>query len=915
MAHSRPPWWIVALGLAFLGQHFLLFYCDARRPEPDGILFGFSGGRVVVDRVEPASAGARSGLTHGDVLVACDGQVVTSRVDWGGKMANVEVGRPVVLTVERAGVQRQVQLVFQWDAWREDNLRQALTRLGVRAIQSVVLLLALVGVFKRPDDAVARVCAWALATFAVFNVVPQYRLYAVWRGLGWFGAPLWLPFLSADAVGAVVFTFFAVFPRVRVRSAAVWALLWAPILVVLAPHAYYTLDAVYRPDRFTAVPDWFIPLIVVNLGYIVAAVSVLIVNYRRLDDVNERRRVRVLAFGSIAGCTVGGAFVLIVWLASTNLALYESPVVSLGALLLLAMPVSFAYAILRHRIFDVSVIIRQGLQYGVARGVLLSVVPLVVAGLATDVLIHRSQPVEDVLAFRGWIYVALAAVAIAAHLQRRRWLDALDRRFFRERYDAQRLLRLVVEEVRAAGSLSRVAARVVARVEAALHPTFVALLEPDPGEGRFRVMASVPAGAAPENLPSTGKWAALLGVLGRPLDVPVNGTDGLAAQLPAEDLGLLRRARIEMLAPVTGESHRLDALLVLGSKRSEEPYSKEDRDLLATIAGGLALLAERRGSSPAAVETLAECPRCGACFDRTVTACPADGSAPRPSRLPHVLAGRYRLDHRLGRGGMGTVYRALDTALDRQVAVKLIREDLAGREDMAARFQQEARAAAAFAHPNVVTVHDFGIEGGAHAYLVMELLEGATLRAGLQRERTLQPGRIVSIMRGVSAAVDAAHRRDLVHRDLKPENVFLVGAGEAETTKILDFGIAKALRAPNGATTVADTGAGWLVGTPQYMAPEQLRGGDAGPAWDLWAMAVMTYEMLVGRLPFSGLQVDTEPGGLPGGYLTMMLAPLAGAPAQWKAFFARALSHDQASRPDSARALFAELERALQVED
>jgi serine/threonine-protein kinase len=280
--------------------------------------------------------------------------------------------------------------------------------------------------------------------------------------------------------------------------------------------------------------------------------------------------------------------------------------------------------------------------------------------------------------------------------------------------------------------------------------------------------------------------------------------------------------------------------------------------------------------------------------------------------MPHVLAGRYRLDHRLGRGGMGTVYRALDTALDRQVAVKLVREDLAGHADTAARFQQEARAAAAFAHPNVVTVHDFGIEGGAHAYLVMELLEGKTLREGLHREKRLEPSRVVGIMRGVAAAVEAAHRRQLVHRDLKPENVFLVLSGDAETAKILDFGIAKALRMPDGATTIADTQAGWLVGTPQYMAPEQLRGGDVCPGWDLWAMAVITYEMLVGRLPFSGFRIDSDVNELPGGFLAAMRAPLAAAPGAWNAFFTRVLAHDPASRPDSARAYFSELERALQ---
>ncbi|MBE3071897.1 MAG: serine/threonine protein kinase, partial [Acidobacteria bacterium] len=343
------------------------------------------------------------------------------------------------------------------------------------------------------------------------------------------------------------------------------------------------------------------------------------------------------------------------------------------------------------------------------------------------------------------------------------------------------------------------------------------------------------------------------------------------------------------------------------------PYTREDRDLLGAIADGLALLADRPASTIRATDTLSECPQCGACFDRTITACPQDGALVVASRVPRVLAGRYRLDRRLGRGGMADVYRALDTALDRQVAVKLIREDFVGRADTAARFQLEARAAAAFAHPNVVTVHDFGVEGGAHAYLVMELLEGITLREELQRETRLAPARVTHVMRGITAAVEAAHHRQLVHRDLKPENVFLVGTGETDTAKILDFGIAKALPRPDGGTLAAETQAGWLIGTPQYMAPEQLRGEEVSAAWDLWAMAVMTYEMLVGRLPYSGFRPEPGPDGLPGGHLSVMLGPLAAAPQAWRAFFTRALAPDPAIRPASAKALLSDLDQALQT--
>jgi serine/threonine-protein kinase len=180
---------------------------------------------------------------------------------------------------------------------------------------------------------------------------------------------------------------------------------------------------------------------------------------------------------------------------------------------------------------------------------------------------------------------------------------------------------------------------------------------------------------------------------------------------------------------------------------------------------------------------------------------------------------------------MGTVYSATDRALERRVAVKVIREDLVGSADAAERFRREARVAASFAHPNVVTVHDFGVADN-RAFLVMELLEGGTLREGLGPHTRFPAARTLSILRHVCAALDAAHRRQLVHRDLKPENIFLVAGESAETAKVLDFGIAKFLPIATQQLTV-DTAPGAVLGTLRYMSPEQWRGEDARPAGPL----------------------------------------------------------------------------------
>jgi serine/threonine-protein kinase len=364
------------------------------------------------------------------------------------------------------------------------------------------------------------------------------------------------------------------------------------------------------------------------------------------------------------------------------------------------------------------------------------------------------------------------------------------------------------------------------------------------------------------------------------------------------------------LVPITTAAERTEALLALGPKRSEEPYTHADHDLLVAIATSLALLLERREPRPEPLSNAFEvCPRCGACYEPGTGHCTQEGASLSLIPVPRILAGRYRLQRRLGRGGMGTVYAATDTALERGVAVKLIREDLVGSAEAAERFRREARTAASFAHPHVVTVHDFGLVAETRAFLVMELLEGLTLREELQAQRRLTAARTLQILGGVSAAVEAAHRRQLIHRDLKPENIFLVRAGAAEVPKVLDFGLAKFLTTATEST--ADTGSGLLVGTLHYMAPEQLRGEAVDPSWDLWALAVIAYETLAGARPFAGTAFGEWQMAVLAGRFTPVANHLPDAPMRWQEFFERVLALEPARRPNSALMFLSELERAL----
>ncbi len=903
MPSTRPPWWMYLMAASYVGSVALFFYQILFSGLP--VRFGFEGrftsGGMVVLSVHPNSPEARAGLEEGDRVLAVDEQVIRNLHDLGDIRANSEIGRPERWQVARANQRLELTLTLARVSWSEWLGGFALP---FYAFILTSLVIGLVVAFRRPYDPVARMGAWVLATASIAFGHPE-GWAATWRHLpGLLGLFLWIPEISRLVPDAILLTFFTVFPR-RIFSARwPWLLIWTPALALVPWRVLGIYRVVYQPGHATDVPAWVFPAISLRSAvYVMGSLVVLALSYRRLEDVNQQRRVRVVLTGVMAS-----ALAVVGWVATgagrgvivTPWVLVLHPLVYL---LLLAFPLSFAYAILRHRLFDVGVLIRQGLQYAVARGALLSLVPVLVAVMFGDALLHGEQPLLEIVRARGWVYGTLGALALLAHARRRRWLSELDRRFFRERYDAQRLLGAVADEVHEARSLELVAPRVVARIEAALHPEFAAMMVREPRGAGFRCLAAAPSGQAPASLPAESKLLALLRVLAKPLEVTLTESGWLKQQLPHEETDFLRQARIELLVPVAFDQNRREALLALGAKRSEEPYTREDQDLLEAIAASLALLLEKPAPEMLRVsEAFEECPECGTCYDTRAERCAQEGASLVRMRLPRLLAGRYRLERRRGRGGMGTVYEATDTALERRVAVKVIREDLVGSEQAAERFRLEARATASFAHPNVVTVYDFGVAAGTRAFLVMELLNGGTLREELVEKKRLTAVRALEILRGVCSAVEAAHRRKLIHRDLKPENIFLARSEAGEVPKVLDFGIAKFLPTAEQATAATDQPV--LMGTLPYMSPEQVRGEAAQPAWDVWALTVVAYEMLTGARPFSGAAMLS-------GQPTPVSAHVPEALAGWQDFFARALALDPSIRPGSANVFFSELKQAL----
>src|SRR4051812_1927470 len=280
---------------------------------------------------------------------------------------------------------------------------------------------------------------------------------------------------------------------------------------------------------------------------------------------------------------------------------------------------------------------------------------------------------------------------------------------------------------------------------------------------------------------------------------------------------------------------------------------------------------------------------------------------------PGTKLGPYQISSVLGVGGMGEVYRAHDTRLHRDVAIKVLPEHVARDHDRIARFEQEARATAALNHPNIVALYDVGTDRGT-AYVVSELLTGATLRERLQEGR-IPTRKVVEIGVGILNGVAAAHERGIVHRDLKPENVFVTDDG---TVKILDFGLAKLSHAPgpesgdNVATvTSLHTTPGLLLGTVGYMAPEQVRGLHADHRSDVFAFGAIAYEMSTGTRAFRGAtSADTMNAILSQDPPDLSSAPGAVPPAM-AALIRRCLEKDARHRFQSARDLAFALEAVV----
>jgi serine/threonine-protein kinase len=270
-----------------------------------------------------------------------------------------------------------------------------------------------------------------------------------------------------------------------------------------------------------------------------------------------------------------------------------------------------------------------------------------------------------------------------------------------------------------------------------------------------------------------------------------------------------------------------------------------------------------------------------------------------------VVDGRYRLDAIIATGGMSSVYRGLDLRLDRPVACKVMDSRYAGDQQFLDRFQREARAVARLKDPGLVAVYDQGLgeHGAGLPYLVMELIEGGTLRELLRERGPMPPHAVAAVLTPILGGLAAAHRAGLVHRDIKPENVLISDDGEV---KIADFGLVRAVAEAKITSTSV------ILGTAAYLSPEQVGTGDASPASDVYGVGILAYELLTGTTPFTGDNALTVAYQRMDNDVPPPSAAIAGVPPQFDGLVLRATRRNPDDRYADAAAMLAELHAVVE---
>lgn len=657
----------------------------------------------------------------------------------------------------------------------------------------------------------------------------------------------------------------------------------------------------------------------------------------RAAEVAERRRVRLLVAG-----LVGGNLPTVIWLVLVSLIPGFHRIVPLSIAgwviypSLLSTAFTTAYAVLVNQALDVRLVVRRALQYALARYTVLAAASIPATILVVTIYRQRTRSVEELVSGRnGLVLAALIGLALLAWHRRRSVLERLDKAFFREQYDARQILGQLVERTARTSTRTELATNLRDGIARAMHPATMAVLFRDPDGRTF----SSPL----RDCRPLDAEAPLIGLIDRsadPLAVDFEREDPILAGLPERDRYWLVDGAVRLLLPLRDGAQSLVGIVALGEKRSELPYSVEDHRLLTTVTSAASLAAVVLTANPAhsfgglavrasgSGEAAIECVDCGAVFAAGAARCARCGAATAPASVPLIVAGKFRMIDRLGAGGMGVVYRALDIELEREVAIKTLPQM---SPDEAMRLRREARAMAAVSHPNLALIYGSESWNGI-PMLIVELLAGGTLEAKLAKGPLAIPA---ALDLGVTLAevLGSLHRAGILHRDIKPSNIGFTADG---TPKLLDFGLARLLtgasadHAPSLHPVTGEPRAeivpgsrslehlrqdatedGIIAGTPLYLSPEAVGGADPDPSFDVWSTCVVLFEAMAGRHPLAGGSISVTLSRIQRTDFPELSDYVSDVPEGVTAFFRRAFSADAAVRPRSAEALRAALRREL----
>ena len=645
------------------------------------------------------------------------------------------------------------------------------------------------------------------------------------------------------------------------------------------------------------------------------AVNVLIVieginRYRISLDTDVRRRIQIVVFTGVPAVfayALKTGVPLLFGLSGRPIEL-PWPIEAFLQAIILLPAFGLPYAVAVRHVFSPRTVLRRGLQYALARRTLTALVALPVIALVASLVQQRDQSLAMIVTGRPLFYLfflAMLGLGLKYRVPAQQWLD---KKFFRAEYDAREILVSLAGRVPYEADPRDLVAMVVTQIDSALHPESIAVLASgaptgtDP-DGQFTPVSTLRVEAAPIAVGSG--VITLLRWSDKPLEVFLDDDESQVARLPQADRAWLQAANAALLVPIFAggsDPRPFVGLIALGPKRSEERYTPEDRELLRGIAVqmGVALDLSRLRRQ---VNTMVPFGSQSQTSTPTVIRTGSSGSG---LTVGAVIDNKYRIDAVIGQGGMGAVFRAWDLRLERPVAIKVVRADLLGDPDSRARFRRESQIVARLQHPAIVTVFDYGTLPDGAAYLVMEFVPGEDLRRVMKREGRLTTARTTELLGGICAGVESAHKSGIFHRDLKPENILLPESGTGP--KVLDFGVAKLTTTSNTTDGGTLTAGGTIVGTPAYMSPEQLRGEAVDARTDVFSLGVMTYEMLLARLPYGG-----------GSFIDIGLKQAAGEkqvecgdlPAALVEVLRRAIAYEKHKRPSSPLAFADDVRAAL----